>query len=488
MTIPRSILCAVLRSTLGLALAGCGAGTGPPSFLLFVFDTTREDAVSVYGDVQGTTPTVDRLAAEGLRYTHAYAQAPWTLPSHATMFTGLLPSQHGVRWRSPRGNDAWVTLAERLRDAGYETVGVSENGWVSEAFNMTQGFERFVNVPTKDAPDVGSVLTRWLRERTRQRPVFVFVNVTDPHMPYAVRGNEPFLPPQVSREEALAVPQDTSLYFCSKAPHARELAILHGLYHGDVRTADAKLEAVLALLRQGGLTDDLVTIVASDHGEHFGEHRLVNHIFSVRSELLHVPLIVHGLAGVPAAVVGVPVALTDIMPTVLAAAGLAFEGHPLPTSPGDEGPARSIVAEHMDFAREGPTPGTPVQGVSPQKVDSMRRQCGADDRVFGGMRMILRYPMKLNWYTVYPPELYDIEADPGETNDLASSRPALVAELEAELNRTLARGAEAATPGAPAIPSPEILDRLRALGYVSGEPPTSPTDSSAERTRDEPVP
>src|SRR5262249_59576848 len=128
------------------ALAGCKSppSTRRPSFLLFVLDTTRADAVSAYGRVAGTTPTVDALAASGLRYEHAYAQAPWTLPSHATLFTGLLPSQHGAGWRRTRAPDSWVTLAQRLRDAGYETVGISENAWLHPWYYITRGVERFV--------------------------------------------------------------------------------------------------------------------------------------------------------------------------------------------------------------------------------------------------------------------------------------------------------------------------------------------------------
>src|SRR5262245_9771618 len=117
-----------------------------PSFVLAVLDTMRADAVSCYGSVAGTTPTLDRLAAGGLRYTRAFAQAHWTLPSHATLFTGLAPSRHGVDWRRPEATGDLTTLAERLRDGGYETVGVSENPWVTSAFHLDQGFERFSGV------------------------------------------------------------------------------------------------------------------------------------------------------------------------------------------------------------------------------------------------------------------------------------------------------------------------------------------------------
>ena len=107
---------------LWLGALGCGPER-PPSFLLFVIDTLRADAVSAYASVQGTTPALDALAADGVLYRRAFANAPWTLPSHATLFTGLLPSQHGVTWNDTTASGDLVTIAERLRDAGYATFG-----------------------------------------------------------------------------------------------------------------------------------------------------------------------------------------------------------------------------------------------------------------------------------------------------------------------------------------------------------------------------
>jgi arylsulfatase A-like enzyme len=470
----RSSLPAIALVVAAIGAVACGRTPTQPSFLLFVFDTTRLDAISAYGRVSGTTPGADRLAATGLRYTRAYAQAPWTLPSHASLFTGLLPGEHGLTWRHSRAPDDWVTLAERLHDAGYETVGVSENGWISPAFNMTQGFERFANVPTKDAPDVRSVITRWLGERTTKRPFFLFVNVTDPHAPYAVKGNEAFLPPGVTADDAQAVPQDSARYFCSKAPHAHDLEVLHALYLGDVHAADAKLTQVLDLLDGAGLASGLVTIVTADHGEHFGEHRLVNHLFSLHEELLHVPLIVHGLAGASAGVIDTPVALTDVMPTILVTAGLPATGQPLPSVRGATGADRIIVAEHMDFANgRAPAPPAPPEHLGAllhNGIDAMRRQCGPTDHVFGGMRVALRYPWKLIWYTDYPAELFDLEKDPGELHDLAASQTARVTELEAKLTRLVSSGGDRVHTATEAKPTPEILDRLRALGYLPGQP------------------
>src|SRR5205807_1041579 len=119
----------------------------PPSVLLVVFDTTRSDAVSSYGHVPGTTPYTDVLAGAGLRYANAYANATWTLPSHATLFSGLLPSRHGVRCATDALPKSVATLAQKLRARGYQTMGASENPWLTDANQTTRGFDRFEQLP-----------------------------------------------------------------------------------------------------------------------------------------------------------------------------------------------------------------------------------------------------------------------------------------------------------------------------------------------------
>jgi arylsulfatase A-like enzyme len=460
-----------------------------------VLDTTRADAISAYGAVAGTTPAVDALAAGGLRYTRAYAQAPWTLPSHATLFTGLLPSQHGVGWRHTWAPDALVTLAERLHEAGYETVGVSENVWVSAAFNMAQGFERFALTDeaarlvraAKAVPDqlrdgrrdVRTTIADWARTRRPGRPFFLFVNVTDAHAPYALRATNPFLPPGVDAREARAVRQDPALYFCATDGHAHELAILRGLYLGGVAAADAKVRDVLATLRAAGLDRRLVTIVTADHGEHFGEQRLVSHQFSVREALLHVPLIVHGLPDTQPAVIETPVQLADVTPTILGWARLAvpegLAGRPLPTRYEALADPRPLVSEFVDIGDQGAAEEAPLAGLLRRMTDALRHACGPEDRVFGDMRALVEDGFKLIWYAKYPPQLYDLGTDPGEHEDLAARDPSRVTAMLAELERSTGRPPSAADGEPPGAPAGEVLERLRALGYVgdpaSGTPP-----------------
>lgn len=476
---------ALVATLAALAATGCdrpAPADERPSFLLFVMDTTRADAVSAYGAASGTTPNFDALARDGLLYHRAYAQAPWTLPSHASLFTGLLPSRHGVGWQRTQAPDDWVTLAGSLHDAGYETVGVSENIWVGEAFHMTAGFERFAGFDVKRMaePDVIGEVKRWIAGRDASRPFFLFVNVIDAHAPYAVREHNPDLPPDVTLDEARSVPQDPALYFCSTSPGARAQRILHGLYLGGVTAADAKLGQVLGALRAAGLTRNLVSFVTADHGEQFGTHGLVSHQFSVREEVLHVPLVVQGVPGAVPAAIDTPVRLVDVMPTMLEIAGRpvpqGLAGRALPTRPGTTG--GFVVSELYDIDPALSARESPLAAMLRKLTDAMRHACHPEDRVFGNMRALIDYPWKLVWFERYPEQLFDLERDPHEAHDLSAERPEVVARLDAALREATAMPAGAmpsAAPGREAMPQARVLEGLRALGYVGdAEPSPSP--------------
>ena len=463
---------------MGLLSCKPSPSAAPQSIFLFVMDTTRVDAVSAYGPVRGTTPATDALAARGLRFDRAYAQAPWTLPSHASLFTGLLPSEHGVSWRNTRASDRLEMLAERLRNAGYDTYGFSENAWISGEFNMTQGFDAFSfhGLVEGQSLPLDTVIRTWMSERTSGRPFFLFVNVVDPHWPYTVRNENPYLPEGVTAEEARSVPQTFAHYLCRKEPRTQELAILQGLYRGDVAAADAKLAQVLDILEGAGVSKNTVTIVTSDHGEHFGEHGLFGHEFGVRSPLVHVPLIVHGLRGTAPDVIDEPVALTDVVPSVLTWAGLdipeGLPGRPLPTAAHRNFEPRAIASEYDDPGRVGAAAESPLAARLRNWVVQHRAQCSKDWPVFGDMRSLVRLPFKLIWFESYPPELYDLAENHGEERNLAQQEPQLTAELMAELDRVVQvaevvrdRRAEPSPTDQPEV-SENIVESLKALGYL----------------------
>jgi len=470
---------------------------GPrPSFLLVVLDTVRRDAVSAYGDVEGTTPNFDELARDGLLYHLAFAPSPWTVPSHATLFTGLPQDRHGVGLRGQLLlPDEVVTLAERLRDAGYETAGFSENPLVGAEFNLDQGFQHYAYESMREhvanqvarmesweipAFDVVEQVAHWASGRTDDRPFFVFVNLLDAHDPYQVRERNRFLPEGVDAIRAKSAQpfEDGAggiaqlIGICDRIPPHEDLEILRGLYLGDVAAADAKLGKIRDLVTDANPSRDLITIVTADHGEHLGERRLLGHEFSVRNALLNVPLVVHGLAGVEPADLYQRVKLSDLAPSILKWAGLDvprdLPGRPLPLAPDVATKPRKIVGVYIDEPLVT-DPGTLPDGLEIRLRGSKKRRegCEPDDRVFGSTIALIRYPYKLIWYEDYPSELYDLSWDPYERSDQAAFRPALVAALEKEVAR-IRRGLEpdvAAAPRSPA-PSPSAVEALRHMGYI----------------------
>lgn len=449
-------------------LMSCQRSAPRPSIVLAVLDTTRADAVSAYGTAVQTTPTIDALARSGLLYEHAYANANWTLPSHASLFTGLLVSQHGVR----DGNDkleSMPTLAGELKRAGYETMGVNENPWLSPTKGLTQGFDNFVAAGTMSA-----TVQKWLAGRTDDRPFFLFLNIMDAHWPYRVRDANPFLPAGVTVEQARSVAKDLEQYRCNIKPGDAALGILHGLYLGNVQAADAKLGSVLASLT--AVKGPVIVIVASDHGEHFAEHGLVEHDVGVDRAVTQVPLVVHGVPGVAAAIIDTPVQLVDVMPTVLGWAGVkapaGLAGQPLPMAAPAQARERAIVAEFHDYRDER------FYGQFPDSIqEQLKRRwmhCTESDRVTGDMRSIIRFPYELIWYERYPPQLFDLSTDPTEQQDLALLMPERVAELAAHLQQVLTAAGRRAAPTAE-LDAAQV-ERLRALGYL-GAGATEHTDA-----------
>ncbi len=455
-------------------LAWAAAAHAQPSVMLVVLDTVRADAVSAYARIDGTTPTVDRLAAGGLRYAHAYSQANWTVPSHAALFTGLLPSTTGMGYVGAPLPSRFRTLAEVLAAGGYETVGFCENPWFGDETALARGFQRFTELDRARENDMPASVARWARERDRSRPFFLFLNIMDAHERYPVRADNPWLPPWISLEEANYAADHVGDLRCATDGRFAELDLLRRLYWQGVQLADAKLGRVLDAMAAAGLRDGLRIVVVADHGEHFGEQRQVLHDIGVGEALIHVPLVINGLPGVAPAVIEAPVALADLYPTVLGWAGLSgpsysLVGRPLPTSPDQATGARRLVAEFRDavpgvgFLRsfESLTPGAIL-------VDSIMAQlrafCTPDDRASGDQTAVIEWPHKLIWYQNFPPQLFDLAQDPGQTVDLSGRQPDTVRALLAGVPREADELHNRET--VPAEVERERADRLRALGYL----------------------
>ena len=330
------------------AYGGSGAAahaTDAPNVLLLVLDTVRALELSAYGNLRPTSPRLAALAAEGVRFELAVATAPWTLPSHATIFTGLYPRELSTGWTTPLDH-APKTLAERFGELGYVTGGFVANfRYTSHEYGLGRGFQVYRDyAPTPSAVVGATMLGRqaillWNRaehvyvlpgrkngdrvvdeflafERARgDRPYFAFLNLFDPHEPYAP-----------------AAPYDR--LFLAKEPKTRAIAAglrldtaavraLRDAYDGSLAATDAAIGRLFDALRARGELDRTIVIVTSDHGEEFGGHGHLSHGNSLYMQGLHVPLVIRWPnGGVPKqVVVPAPVSLRDLPATILQLAG-----------------------------------------------------------------------------------------------------------------------------------------------------------------------
>jgi choline-sulfatase len=405
-----------------------------PDVLLVTIDTVRADHVGCYGDRRAATPVMDGLAARGVRFEEAVAQVPLTLPSHASILTGVTPLVHGVRDNAgfalgPRPR----TLAEAFRDAGYRTAAFVSGFPVHHRFGLGRGFgtydDRFPRgsdparptyIERRAGQTVGEA-ARWLETTTptpgtAPAPVFVWVHLFDPHAPY-----EP-PEPQASR-------------FRDRP------------YDGEIAYADQQLGVLLDRWRTLRAGRNPVVLVTSDHGEGLGDHGEPTHGLFIYDSTIRVPLVVAG-PGVPAGrVVTGAVRSIDIAPTLLDLAGRAplagIEGVSLRASfESRRAPGEAAYSESL-FARLG-------FGWAPLY--------GWRDR---GL-MLIDAPR---------PELYDLASDSTEARNLATDRTADLARMRRAVQAAVSKGTEAR----PSAVGREAGEQLRSLGYVASGPIARPS-------------
>jgi len=468
-----------------------------PNVLWIVLDTARADALEPYGATPGASATVADLARAGLAVEDVRATSCWTLPSHASMFTGSLPRGLGVGQapaKTPQSAGPAIRaqrermLPEVLRRAGYATSAVSTNLWVSQGSGFDAGFDRFVELDTSrqgrlgdglrrrarwdlealwgraddGAAAAGAVISSWIEEPPA-KPFLWFVNLVECHSPY--------LPPRPYHSaravERLRAAEDARRYLnlaaifriCAGAVEVPEDALerMRRLYAGSVRYADDWLEAVLARLERSGLLDETLVIVTSDHGENFGEGNLITHAFSLDDRLLRVPLIAAGpgadsLAGMRS--------LAELPARVARAVGLAE--HPWRE---DGLPAGLAVAQW-----DPPAP------ASDPRVQEFVAEAGLGPDAAKAIGAELTCAVSGRWKLVQrdgEEELFDLESDPLELRPLrdpgaiAGAAGAEIGSLRAALGdpAVLARvehEAQAAGRGE----LEEIEDRMRLLGYM----------------------
>jgi choline-sulfatase len=418
-----------VRSLLPPRLPRAEAGL---SVLLVTIDTLRADALGAYGDRGASTPWIDRLAREGLRFDQAHAHNVVTLPSHANILSGRLPVDHGVRdnsgFRFPRDE---ATLATLLKGHGYRTAAFPSAFPLAARFGLQRGFDVYddtflrgdestaLAVQERSGSETVAAAQVWLQAQG-DAPTFLWVHLYEPHFPYEPPA------PWADRYE--------------RQP-----------YKGEVAAADDALRPLLEPLLEAGREGRTLVVLTADHGESLGEHGEKTHGIFAYEGPLRVPLIVYGPRLFRPAVVTDVVGHADLLPTILEAVAL-----PVP-----EGlPGRSLVP----LAR----------GSAPERPLYFEALSGTTTRRWAPLYGVLRDRSK---YIDLPiPELYDLAADPGETNNLAATRPEQLERMRAALVRF--RAADAGLSAA--VESAETRERLRALGYLSAAASATPRERYTE--------
>jgi arylsulfatase A-like enzyme len=462
------------------------AREGAPDVVLVVLDTVRADHMASYGYTRDTSPTFDALAREGAWFADATSPATWSLPAHASLFTGRYPTSHGANWSRSILDNRYATLAEVLAAHGYETRCFTANPHISDGLGLTRGFavqnlswkkkraglfaDRLfdglgLGEPDKGGAFVADDFAAWRRARAADaRPAFVFLNFIEAHLPYhklprEYAGRFTDLPPAELRRISLDV-------FAQQlgGPRVDLNAVTtpaRALYDGGVAYTDELLRRVVDALRESGALDRTILVVLADHGERLGERgRYFGHGPSLYQTLIHVPLLVRYPPRVaPGTRVEAPVSTLGVFATILELA----EIEPPPTlqvgslvSTADGAGEAAVLSEVVATQPEDP------------KAD------GDDPQMLSGQH--LRAYRSGSWKLVEAnrggPFLFDLERDPTEARNLAAERPEEVKRLAAELEAArvrlgLPRLAEINRAGAPA---PQLdaatQQRLRELGYL----------------------
>jgi arylsulfatase A-like enzyme len=436
---------------------------GPPNIVLITLCSFRMAHTGLGGYERDTMPFLSELAAQGIFFENAVSSSSWTKPSVASILTGLTPNVHGLTdmcgdreiidgQMSPQRilADEIETLAERLRAAGYATMARVNNVQAGGFFNLTQGFDDASTRHELDTQEMLNELEDWLPGVEPERPFFFFMLTRDAHIPYqpAYEYYRRFAPP------ANRVPPDRYEGFCrwlgnevkgrnrnkQRVPGKMRQSWID-LYDGELAQLDDALRRLPAILQAAGRRERTLIVIVADHGERFFEHRRVGHAGIPDECVVHVPLIFCG-PGMPAGRrISAVVRSIDIYPTLTALADIdppdIVQGQGLgPLIRGETDPAGNRTAfstyKNMHHAVRDRDLKFHVWG------DSHRR-------------------------------LYDLATDPGERMNLIEQRPEEAVRLEAELLEWLEQEktlAEVVAKGGMRELTPEVIEQLRALGYL----------------------
>lgn len=296
--------------------------TNLPNVLLYVVDTMRADHLGLYGYPRQVSPEIDRFGQEAIVFDHAIAQTSWTKPAVASIFTGLRTTAHGVNHREHRLASSFSTMAELLSEATYRTVAFTTNAYFSADSGLRQGFDEFSLQPAR-ADRVNQQIFDRLDHDEEGSPLFLYVHTIDPHAPYD--PPEQFrleFAPRVSDPEAGTFEHIRGLAF-GEIPRTNQTdQDLTDLYDAEIAFADRQFGLLLEDLRRRGLYDEMLIVLASDHGEGFYEHGIQGHGWDLYRESIQVPMLLKLPGTTTGQRIAEPVQQIDLLPTLLELVGV----------------------------------------------------------------------------------------------------------------------------------------------------------------------
>jgi len=407
--------------------------------LFILIDTLRADRLGAYGYERETSPFIDKLADSGVRFARQLSQSSWTKCSMASLWTGLYPARTGVT-RSPQAISEEAQMpAEILRDAGYRTYAIWRNGWIRPSFGFSQGFEvyhspRASRIPATVRREKPAVSVTGTDQDTLQSAIeflrshgderwFLYLHLMDVHQ--------------------YVYDEDTALFGTTYSD----------IYDNSIRWEDRIVGALIHELDLRGLREKTLIVLASDHGEAFGEHGREGHARDVYGEVTTTPLILSFPFRLePGVVVESASENVDIWPTLLDLLDLP---------PLEEADGRSRLPEMLAASR-----GEPEPADTTPRFAHIDQSWGRSSRPPRPMVSISEGPYRLFVREgPAPPELYDLTADPREQDDIASEQPEVLERMK-KLAQDYLESTPAAWSGGPDVElDPDELEQLRALGY-----------------------
>lgn len=468
-----------------------------PNIVLISIDSLRADHLSCYGYEKNTSPAIDRLAREGVLFKNVYSTTSWTLPSHISMMTGLPDQAHQVTTHTRSLADGWPTLAQELKKQGYATGGFFTGPYLHPIFGFGRGFDRYESCIRTDtvfdgymdekrtmldpehrkiwndkmngilgdssSPTVLKKSKKWLNEIDLEKPFFMFLHFFDVHYDYLPPKECDIFYPDYKGEITGHNYEDASIYHKNMKPD--DLKRVISLYDGEILWVDKHVQMIMDFLEEKGVKENTVVVVTSDHGEEFFEHgekdhRKVNGLFN---EVIKVPLVFHWPKKIAQGrtVMG-QYRIIDIMPTLLEIAG---------NSKMEIGTGKSLCQLLRKdrggklLKGEDNVAISELTFLTPKVVAAVDR-ADTKDRIIS-MR-------SKGWHLTYFADsgkayLFDMEADPNETRNLAEERKEDVDRWLKALKRQDAAliklGSTVKRKGLKEL-DPELIKQLEALGYM----------------------